>query len=52
MTLQQIAGLGIILCVLLAAAAAAYLPIALRLDARDAHMAHLPGDCIECDGPA
>ncbi|AYR00928.1 hypothetical protein PP636_gp45 [Arthrobacter phage Hestia] len=51
MTLQQIQSLGVLLCVLLAAAALAYLPIALRMDARDAHMLHKPGTCADCDAP-
>ncbi|AYN58885.1 hypothetical protein PP634_gp59 [Arthrobacter phage Richie] len=46
----QLQSIGILLCVLLAAAAVAYLPIALRLDARDAHLLHGPNDgCLECE---
>ena len=46
----QLQSIGILLCVLLAAGALAYLPTALRLDARDAHTLHKPGKCAECDG--
>lgn len=51
MSLEQIQSLGVLLCVLLASGFLAYLPIALRLDARDAHLIHEPGTCAECDAP-
>ncbi|UYL88340.1 membrane protein [Arthrobacter phage EvePickles] len=46
----QLQSIGILLCVLLAAGFLAYVPIALRLDRRDAHLLHKPGSgCVECD---